>query len=529
MNLDAVLDLPARRGLATLASLGVAVLGGALFVLATAPHDLWPLGWIMMLPTLWLIDRAPTPRRASLYAWLAGSVATFGGFHWIAELLVHQGGLPTPLGWLGMALFAGYQGLSWLLAARAIRAMRARGWGMVLAAPLALVTVELLFPVVFPYGLFITQAPVIPIIQIADLAGPLAVTALLAAVGGATWDVLSTRRWRSAAIGGGALAAALIYGFVRIHQVEAARADAPMIKVGLISEGVESRAQGRTRARERLDRLDALRRASAQAEAAGAQLIVWTESGFPFNLSRSQGADIGDKSLYRIRRGFTAPVIVGALTSETSRGPHYNSAILIAPDGTFTARHDKVHRVFGSEYNPLVETFPSLESLMPAGAGHFAAGDAPVLLPVTIGGRDLHLAPMICFEDILPAYGREVASSHPDLLVNVTNDSWFGPVEPLQHLALAVYRSVELRTDMVRAVNLGPSTHVDATGRIVRAGARAHQGPEVLVVEAATLPGGGTVFAALGNLFAWGCAGITLVVWLLLPRLAGRRRGRAVR
>jgi apolipoprotein N-acyltransferase len=511
-----LLELPARPGRqSALACAAIAVVGGALFALATAPFDLWPLAWIMLVPTLWLVDRAPTVRRAAAWAWLAGATASVGGFHWIADLLVVQGGLPRPLGWLGLLLLSAYHGLVFFLAARAIRAMRGRGWPMALAAPLAMVTFEFAVPLVFPFGLFITQAPALPVIQIAELTGPLGVTALLAAAGGGAWDLACGRRL-PALLAAAAIGAAVAYGVVRVGQVDAARAAAPALKVGLVSEGVGSTTTGGRNRDQRLADLAALQKASADAEAAGAKLLVWTETGFPFNLPRTSRADLGERSPYRIRRGFSAPLVFGTLTEESP--PPFNSATLLGADDRFVARHDKVHRVFGSEYNPLVEMMPALESLMPAGAGHFAAGDAPVMLPATIDGAVVRLAPMICFEDILPGYGREVAGFRPHLLVNLTNDSWFGPDEPWQHLALAVFRAVELRADMVRAVNLGPSTHVDATGRVVATGRGDHRGPEALVVTAALLEGGGTVYARVGNLFAWACVAVTLLVWLVLPR-----------
>jgi apolipoprotein N-acyltransferase len=520
----AVLDLPARPGRGNaLACAAIAVASGALFVLATAPIDLWPLAWLMLVPTLWLIDRAPTVRRAAAWAWLSGATASVGGFHWIADLLVRQGGLPVPLGWLGLLLLSAYQGLMFFFAARAIRAMRGRGWPMALAAPLALVTVELCLPLIFPYGLFITQAPVLPVIQIAELTGPLGVTALLAAAGGGLWDLACGRRL-PALLAAAAVGAGVGYGVVRIGQVDAARAAAPTLKVGLISEGVASRTTGGRARAQRLADLAALQATSAEAAAAGAELLVWTETGFPFDLPRASRTDLSERSPYRLRRGFSVPLVFGALT-EVAGSPPYNSATLLGPDDRFVARHDKVHRVLGSEYNPVVEAIPSLESLMPAGAGHFAAGDAAVLLPLDHGGKVVWLAPMICFEDILPAYGREVAAHRPSLLVNLTNDSWFGPDEPWQHLALAVFRSVEIRADMVRAVNLGPSTHVDATGRVVATGRADHAGPEALVVEAALLDGGGTPYARVGNLFAYACTAVTLLAWLVLPRWP--RRGKS--
>ena len=76
---------------------------------------------------------------------------------------------------------------------------------------------------------------------------------------------------------------------------------------------------------------------------------------------------------------------------------------------------------------------------------------------------------MICYEDIFPSFARRLVKRDPNILINITNDAWFGRTsEPYEHLALAVYRSVETRLDLVRAVNTGVSAFIDATGTRLR-------------------------------------------------------------
>jgi len=76
---------------------------------------------------------------------------------------------------------------------------------------------------------------------------------------------------------------------------------------------------------------------------------------------------------------------------------------------------------------------------------------------------------VICYEDILPRYLRRVGMLHPNLLVNLTSDSWFGAdTEPWQHLALSVFASVELRVTLVRAVDSGISALIDPNGRLLQ-------------------------------------------------------------
>jgi apolipoprotein N-acyltransferase len=309
-----------------------------------------------------------------------------------------------------------------------------------------------------------------------------------------------------------------------MHQIDAARDAAPHIKVGLIASGVpasvEAPAVGAHAAQ-----VASLQQASAEAEARGAALVVWSEAAYPWPLSPEQRVDFpdDDPSLrrLRIRRGFTIPAIIGVEVGDRPLPP-CNSALVVNSDDTFGARHDKVHRVLGSEYNPLLERWPSLDSWMPSGASYLRAGDAPVLLDVTAGGQAVHAGAMICFEDILPVSSRALGALDPNLLVNLTEDSWFGPDEPWQHLGLAVFRAVEVRSDLVRAVNFGPSSHVDAAGRVLETAPLESGGAHLLLVDAALVEGGHTVYCAIGDVFAWSCAAVALVVWL--PPWLRRRR-----
>jgi len=74
---------------------------------------------------------------------------------------------------------------------------------------------------------------------------------------------------------------------------------------------------------------------------------------------------------------------------------------------------------------------------------------------------------LICFEAIFPALAREQVKKGAQVLVNLTNDAWFGPTSaPYQHLAMAVFRAVENRRPFIRAANTGFSAFITATGEI---------------------------------------------------------------
>jgi apolipoprotein N-acyltransferase len=146
---------------------------------------------------------------------------------------------------------------------------------------------------------------------------------------------------------------------------------------------------------------------------------------------------------------------------------------------------------------------------LPAGAGQFTAGSGPGALTLRgPSGTEWRLAPVICYEDILPAYLQRVGRLRPNLLVNLTSDSWFGAyTEPWEHLALSVFASVELRVSMVRAVNSGVSALIDANGRVVESSYADDpylhpRGPDGILVSTPMMTSAPTVFIRAGNLFA---------------------------
>jgi apolipoprotein N-acyltransferase len=119
-----------------------------------------------------------------------------------------------------------------------------------------------------------------------------------------------------------------------------------------------------------------------------------------------------------------------------------------------------------------------------------------------------------------------VAKLQPNAFINITNDAWFGrTAEPYQHLALAVFRSVEHRIEMVRAVNTGVSAHIDAAGRVLAETESVDPSelppptPKTLLVDLAMLPGGG-LYRHVGDLFGFACLG-----GLAIALFRSRRRG----
>jgi apolipoprotein N-acyltransferase len=526
--------------------LALSALAAVLMFLSAPTFDLWPLMWIGMVPQIHIALTASTPRRAFFYGWLTGIIANTAAFSWMRGFLEHFGHMSAIQAIPVMMLLTTYQGLEFALFSWGITRVRRRvgGLPMALVAPLVMVVIELCLPQIFPFYLAITQAWVAPVIQIADVTGPLGVTFLLVAVNGALHDLLAAwwarraadgdrgpapdgaRARRAAAVVAAAMVLVVAYGFLRIHQVDARRAAAPKVKAGLVQANVGILEKWDPREFARL--IEVHQQLSAELAHAGADFLVWPESSYSYTLSRQLEEDFPRDDPRRIRRGFDKPLLFGAITR--SPGPPrtfqdkfpFNTALMMDAGGRITGTYDKVFLMIFGEYIPFYESIPWFTDLFPE-ASNVNRGKEPAVFPLELGGRHFSLGPLICYEDIIPGFARRVAALRPNLFVNITNDAWFGQTaEPYQHLALAVFRSVEHRLEMVRAVNTGVSAHIDAAGRVRRATTSVDPArqplpqPMTLLADVAMLDGGG-LYRVVGDLFGFLCLASLFALLLRRP------------
>jgi apolipoprotein N-acyltransferase len=510
---------------------GLVTLSGCLWFLACPPFDLAGLAWFAAVPMLIAVDRAPTYRRALLLGWWAGVVETGGGFYWMLELPHRFAGFPWLVAALVFFAFCAARALIFLLFTAVAIGIRNRvRIPFALLAPPLMVACELAVPQVFPCGQWISQAWQPLVIQIAEITGPWGVTALLMAVNGALSDLCDgPRAARWPLLGAAAvLEASLIFGAVRMRQTDATLAHVPWLKIGLVQPNIAYTSDGEISTEEAVRELTALQEQSRRLQRLGANLVVWSEGSYPVTLLRNMTADFTEDSPAMIRRGISVPLVIGASTYDSDRDEAYNSAMLFETNGNVGGRYDKVRLLAFGEYLPGIDYFPWLRHLLPVGAGQFTPGKGPALLSMRApDGTPWALGPVICYEDILPGFLRRVGALHPNLLVNLTSDSWFGAhSEPWEHLGLSVYAAVELRVALVRAVNSGVSALVDPNGRLlVKTYAddpyREPRAADGVLVTAPRMPGADTVYVRFGYVFPSLC----FAAVALMGALAWRRKG----
>ena len=190
--------------------------------------------------------------------------------------------------------------------------------------------------------------------------------------------------------------------------------------------------------------------------------IVWPETAFPGYYMDSSQAALDHKKMVA---SLGIPFLIGGYYLD-SRDKYYNSAILVTPTGQVDFYHKKMLLPFG-EYMPLGEYFPFLKNIVPA-VSDFSRGSGPAVLKLVINGLEVRFAPTICYEILDSGYVGDMVAKDAHILLNMSNDSWFGTVEPYQHLREARMRSVEYRRPIIRSTNTGITALVDITGDMIK-------------------------------------------------------------
>jgi apolipoprotein N-acyltransferase len=213
------------------------------------------------------------------------------------------------------------------------------------------------------------------------------------------------------------------------------------------------------------DRLSILRTMTFDAAIQGSDLIVWPETAIPCYY-RDDSECI--RRVKEIVREVSIPVVAGApeylFDTQERKRQRYNSAFLIGTEGETVGRYRKIYLVPFGEHLPFDNTFPVLKKI------HFGQGDyspGKEFSVLTDGKR--RVCVLICFESIFPRLVKKVVGNGAELIVNITEDSWYGRTSgPYQHAEMAILRAVENRVSVARCGNTGISMLIDPSGRILK-------------------------------------------------------------
>jgi len=509
--------------------LALAVLSGVLYFLGFIGFDQWYLEWIALVPLIIALDHIDTGRRAFFISWCMGLVTHLGGYYFVVHLLMVFGNLSAPLAILGYVLLCAVQGgslavfgwLAWLLKRKTGIAL---GW----IAPVALIATEFSYPLIFQTYIANSQAWVPQLVQIVDLGGMLLLSGVIALVNGAVAEAVLAKmqhRVMQRALPVTAMIALIFtvgYGAMRMHAIDLRDAAAPKLKVAIVQANV-GESDKHDKVAEGIAKYKTMTDAALATPNIG--LVVWPESGF------NEMVQLNANLTGAVASHIVTPMLVGVIRAEPIPGPEkyrvWNSILAVAPGGQAVESYDKVKLLVFGEYLPGYETFPQFyEWLRDVGIlpyiSVFARGESYGSLPV----GPYHLSADVCYEDLLPRHIRDLmgpidaSDTRPHAMFNGTNDSWYGPVEPRIHLALAIFRSVEHRRWLIRSTATGISAFIDANGRIVEQSD--FEIAQTLTRDVPMITAGPTLYGRIGDLLGW--IAVLIVIVGLFSRYFRRQR-----
>ncbi|MFO7785298.1 MAG: apolipoprotein N-acyltransferase [Thermodesulfobacteriota bacterium] len=486
-------------GKAPRVSILVSVLSGLMLTASFPPATTDWFAWFALVPLLAAMQHQ-SPSRCFQLGFIAGAAHFLSLMYWIIVVLGKYGGLNSFLSLsilvalcLYLALYPGLFGLlfSFLRDSRFRLLLMAGAW----------VCLEYLRGRLFT-GLpwcFIghSQAARLHLIQICDLVGAYGLSFLVAAVNILVFEIIFDRRtaMRTDRMAQTAfvmllLLLTLYYGGLKLRGTPAVTLSP--VRTAIVQGNIDQSEKWIPEFQEKT--IASYRRLSLQAARTEPDLIVWPETAVPLFF---QDASPLSARIINIPEHTGADLLFGspAYVESGNEVRYTNRAYLLLPEDRAIRTYDKVHLVPFGEYVPLQRFLPFVNRLVPA-AGDFVPGGQ--IAPLSAGRYAAGV--LICYEAIFPHLARRQVEEGADILVNLTNDAWFGQTSaPFQHLSMSVFRAVETRLPLVRAANTGISAFVDPKGRIIRKGGLFREA--VLVSDILPSEQGSTFYADYGHLF----------------------------
>ena len=464
--------------------------------LAVLFHGVW--AWVGLIPLFAALPGGPF-KEGFRRGWITGFSFNLCSLYWVAH--TQGGGLAVVGGTVLMAAYlglftAGFAGIQ----NRSLQLWGIRAWVL---APVLWTAQEYLLSLGelgFPWLLLgHTQAVFPSLIQYASFTGVYGVSFWLALVNllGFVLLALPMRiRLRAALLGGLVLFLVVPWLYGRAVIPPSSQPE-PGMRVALVQPNLTREEKWGPGGLERS--FATLETLSRQAASRNPALLVWPETALPCYLRWRPGCK---GRVEQLVQELQIPLLTGASDFEVAGGEPYNSAFFVRPRHSDLQVYAKMHLVPFGERTPFRDSIPLLRDIDwtaltgDLGPAEFGKGKEHTLF----AHPEATFAVLICFESVFPDLARHRVQTGAQLLINITNDSWFGRTAgPYQHAQLAVLRAVENRTSIARCATSGISVFIDPFGRTFQATDIFE--PAVLVGEVG-IGGDATFYTRRGDLFA---------------------------
>lgn len=496
------------------------VISGVLFASSFYSTYLSLAAWFCLVP-LFISIQEKSPAESFKAGLIFGISANFAGQYWLVGTLTRFGGFPLIVSILFILILCGYLALQFSFFTYLCSKFKLLKKGSVTASILVAsiwVSLEYFFPQLFPYGIGNSQALNTTIVQFADILGIHFISFVIVFINLAIFRLYSAFSnsdkipYTEISTSILMLLMLFVYGIYRIDLEDSRILRAPKISAAIVQANFDFFEKN-----EQNENTVTQKHKDMSEQVRGAELIIWPETAVQSWLPL-------ESDYYTVEGVPVVPDIentlflIGGLSfkdenNSANRKPEpdftkYNSAFLLTNEGKVLGRYHKIELLLFGEYLPLARQFPFIKQLSPA-TGDFTPGGELNLLESR--NKGIRIGPLICYEDIIPYFSRAFVKKGANLLVNITNDAWFGrSIAPYQHLLISIPRAIETRRSFIRATNTGVSAFIDSAGRVLYSSEIFRD--TAVQREVPLMDGEPTFYVKAGEIFPVMCSIISLIL-----------------
>lgn len=513
--------------------LQLSILSGVLVGTSYIPSLPWAL-LFCIVPLLCALRKTLSSQEAFKLAWVFQFVLTLIGFHWISYTATEFGNLPWYVGGLVLLLFCSLAHLYIPLAVVFWNIMRTHywpesknSWLSYWVLILLLNGFERIWPGMFPWNFGYPYLwSKLPIYQLADLVGFEGLSLVTLSTNLLIFGAWQSRKDEDQPFSRQIVSVVILFVLLNtlgfFHSKMWTRTNR-VLKASVIQANIGNFQK--VSAERNADVREAILQkyiSLSQQEISShpdTQIVIWPETAFPERLDTPFRQGFYQQQFIDFVRGTQKHFLTGAFSQDLASRTDYNGAFLIDPKGRTAGVYRKSILLAFGEYFPFSQYFPVLIKWFPEVAT-FGRGFGPHV--VQFGAVKAGL--QICYEGLFPDFSRSLSNQGAEVILNVTNDSWYGNyVEPYQHLYMTLARAIELRRPLVRTTNTGFSTAILADGTVLDRSSMDSEWTHTFEIPYMSDPPP-TLFATLGDLWTPAIFVIALILMVLLSMKDGKFR-----
>lgn len=445
------------------------ILSGLFIGTTYIPFFPWALGFCLApLWVFWFKNRH-SYKKLIIGSWLTQFILNLIGFHWVAHTVQEFGGFPALLSYGVLFLFATFAHLYYPIAAIlwarcAKHISPGAGWALM---PVAFLFCESINPTIFFWHLGYPWLWIeLPGSHMAEWIGFYGLNIVTLVINLLVVLFIIGKKKRFVALAAGLFVVVNAVGMQLKTRAVNNPAFSESLKVLIVQANIGNAIKSEQEKgsnfhqyilRKYLEITDSGLRAHPETD-----LLVWPETAFPDRVRNGRYVGRLQDSLRYSLNTFGIPLLSGAY-EEDENFHIYNSLVLFDKKGQFVESYRKTYLLAFGEYFPGATYYPQLKVWFPM-VSDFGRGKGAQIINYN---ESVKIGSQICYESLFDGFSRELVLAGSQIIVNVTNDSWFGKyAEPYQHGYMTLARAIEFRTPLVRSTNTGISTVIQADGTI---------------------------------------------------------------